>query len=391
MYKRHTNSSDAHVLFQSLQKFKLWFRVLRYSVLAILFVGVVIARLTDRIGEWYAGYVYPVVSFVLSYLSSIIPVSCEEILAVLLFVALVIYVIRAFRVRQNWRKVLLVVCETCLWVYVWFYWGWGLNYFRADFYERAKVSPSAYNKSQFETFLDCYTVCLNESYQSVCKLGIIGDDSMAVSSMAVKLPDEIGKKQWRAQIREAFADIPMEYGLCRPSDFQYPKKLIFNSLYSGVGVLGYMGPFFCEMQLNADLPAIQYSFTYAHELSHMLGVSSEAEANYWAFRTCISCTDPMIRYSGFYGLLPYVVSNAHALLDSTGFHTWFSTLSPEILWQWQAQSGYWQSRYIPFIGYMQELFYDWFLKGNNIPSGKKNYNEVISLILSDGTYFMKKQ
>ena len=109
MYKRHTNSSDAHVLFQSLQKFKLWFRVLRYSVLAILFVGVVIARLTDRIGEWYAGYVYPVVSFVLSYLSSIIPVSCEEILAVLLFVALVIYVIRAFRVRQNWRKVLLVV------------------------------------------------------------------------------------------------------------------------------------------------------------------------------------------------------------------------------------------------------------------------------------------
>lgn len=46
-----------------------------------------------------------------------------------------------------------------------------------------------------------------------------------------------------------------------------------NDLYSAVGVLGFMWPFFNEIQLNGELLPEQLPFCYAHELSHQLGVS----------------------------------------------------------------------------------------------------------------------
>ena len=54
----------------------------------------------------------------------------------------------------------------------------------------------------------------------------------------------------RQEIKEIYRQVPSMYGLALPQDYQHPKQVWFNPLYSGVGVLGYMGPFFAESQLN---------------------------------------------------------------------------------------------------------------------------------------------
>ena len=87
---------------------------------------------------------------------------------------------------------------------------------------------------------------------------------------------------------------------------------------SGVGVLGYMGPFFTEYNLNPDLLPVQYPFTYAHEMAHVLGISSEAEANLYGFLVCSRSGVPEIRFSAYFALLPYVLSNAYGLLFGSG-------------------------------------------------------------------------
>ncbi|WP_303331988.1 DUF3810 family protein, partial [uncultured Muribaculum sp.] len=38
--------------------------------------------------------------------------------------------------------------------------------------------------------------------------------------------------------------------------------------------------------------------------------------------------------------------------------------------------------YSPLIGEIQSTAYNWFLKGNNIPSGRKNYSEVVALLMA---------
>jgi hypothetical protein len=143
-----------------------------------------------------------------------------------------------------------------------------------------------------------------------------------------------------------------------------------------------MGPFFAEAQLNADLPEVQYPFTYAHEFSHLLGVSNEAEANYWAYRVCTESSSPALQYCGYFGLLPYVISNASYLLQETAFKEWIQTIRPEVIEQYKQKNAYWQERYSPLIGSVQDFAYNLFLKGNKIASGKKNYAEVIGLLLS---------
>lgn len=143
-----------------------------------------------------------------------------------------------------------------------------------------------------------------------------------------------------------------------------------------------MGPFFAEAQVNANLLNVQYPFTYAHEFSHLLGVSNEAEANYWAYRACTESSSPDLQYCGYFGLLPYVIFNAKLLLSEEDFQAWAQAIRPEVQEQYNQKNIYWRNHYSPLIGSIQNYVYNLFLKGNKIPSGKKNYAEVIGLLLS---------
>ena len=68
-----------------------------------------------------------------------------------------------------------------------------------------------------------------------------------------------------------------------------------------------MGPFFVESQLNEEFLRVLLPFKYARELSHLLAVSNESEATYWAYRVCRSSKRPAVRYSAYFGLLPRCV------------------------------------------------------------------------------------
>ena len=89
-----------------------------------------------------------------------------------------------------------------------------------------------------------------------------------------------------------------------------------------------------------------------------------------------------MRYCGYFVLMPYVLSNASSLLTKEQYREFVKGIRPEIVNAYNEKQKYWQERYSPAIGKIQEVTYNLFLKGNQIPSGRKNYAEVISLLLS---------
>ena len=141
-----------------------------------------------------------------------------------------------------------------------------------------------------------------------------------------------------------------------------------------------MGPFFAESYINPEMDADV--FVYAHELSHWLGVSSEAEANFWAFQICSRSTSQAIRHSAYMGLFPYVLANASSLLSSSDLQQWIHTIRPEVLTAYQKQRAKRAALYSPLLGKMQDTLYNWYLRSNQISSGQKNYAEVIGMLLS---------
>lgn len=330
-------------------------------MLGLLLLSILLCRTNPSLGEWYARTVYPVLSAGLSSFSSLVPFSLEEVLAIGASGWLLAYPFVARKRGHKWKRILRNELESVLWLYAWFYWGWGMNYFRESLYTRTDTRPASYDEVRFRAFLQAYTDSLNATYCPITRLN---------------------REQVHQSIQEQYRHLPASYGLLPPQTHHTPKALGCNPLYSGVGVLGYMGPFFNEMQLNEELLPTQYPFTYAHELSHLLGVSNEAEANFWAYHTCIRSERKVIRYSGYFGLLPYVIVNARAVLDEADYVAWASTVRKEVVQELDGKQRYWQARYSPLLGAVQDKVYDLFLKGNQIASGKKNYAEVIQMVLS---------
>lgn len=333
----------------------------RWAVPMLAIAFILCCRYIPAVAEGYARTVYPSLSAVLSAFSSCFPFSLTEVLVVLFIVWMIVLPFYVKRKGGGWKRICLGEMELLAWVYIWFYLGWGVNYFRYDIYTRLHTPPAKYEDSKFQAFLDAYTDSLNAAWMPV---------------------SEIDEGVIEKEVKGFYSRLPQCSGLAAPKDYQRVKSFTFTSLYSGVGVLGSMGPFFAEAQVNADLLPVQLPFTYAHEYSHLLGVSNEAEANYWAYRACTESLSPELRYSGYFGLFPYVLSNASRLLTKEQFDEWVKSVRPEIIKEYNDKRIYWQERYSPLIGKVQEVTYNLFLKSNKIPSGQKNYAEVISILLS---------
>ena len=305
---------------------------------------------------------YPAISVTLARMASATSLLLEEIFVIGAVLLLIVFPFIARRRKKKWTTVAGREIEIITWIYIWFYWGWGMNYFRDSFFQRANVTPAVYQENAFLRFLYAYADSLNASF---------------VPQSATQRPEI---HTYEKEVKNIYQKFPKHFGLGKAYSFQHPKQSLMDGLYSTVGVLGYMGPFFAESYINPQMKAD--AFTYAHELSHWLGISSEAEANFWAYQICIRSVSPAVRYSGYFGLLPYVLSNAATLLDEEDYRQLLASIRPEILQTLREKQAYWQARYNPWVGRVQELMYEYYLKGNQIPSGQKNYAEVVAMILA---------
>ena len=334
--------------------------MIRYIIMSILSAFIIAARVNVSVGEWYATSLYPYISTTLSLLVSWIPFSMTEILVVGTVILMIYVLIRNIRHREKIWKIVIKEAEIVAWIMVWLYFGWGMNYFRENIYTRGNFTRQAFDEVVFKQFMTDYADSLNNSY----------------------IPETVEMSVYENDIKERYSSVPDHYGLSKAKSWQHPKNLIFNWLYTAVGVGGYIGPFFGETHLNADLFPQQKPSSYAHELSHLLGVSNEDEANFWAYQICRNSDIPAVKYSGYYSLLPYVLSNASRVLDEDEYKEYVLSIRPEVRQQLADQQNFWKSKYSRTLGKIQSVIYDSMLKANKIPSGTKNYNQVVELIIA---------
>ena len=335
----------------------------RYLVLGVLLGLVWLTQLIPALATFYSQTVYPCFSYILSSFSNLFPFAIGDLFIFLSIAGIIIYPIYArLRKKTPWKKILLRDGEYLLWVYVWFYLAWGLNYSQKNFYQRTEIPYTAYTPENFQKFVNEYITRLNRSYTPI---------------------NSINRDLIREETVRLYKQLSDSLGVHRPPhDAPRVKTMMFTPFISMVGVTGSMGPFFCEFTLNGDLLPPQYPATYAHELAHFLGITSEAEANFYAYQVCTRSQVKEIRFSGYFSVLPHVLGNARRLMSEEEYAELFNRIRPEIIELAQKNQQYWMEKYSPLIGDIQNFIYDLYLKGNKIQSGRKNYSEVIGLLIS---------
>ena len=253
--------------------------------------------------------------------------------------------------------------ELVVWLYVWFYGAWGLNYCQSDFYQRTSTPRANYDVAVLVRFADDYVTKLNESYVEIKKV-----DEALVRQEVAKQYAKMGKGMG---IHAPFSEQPRE------------KTMLLTPLASMVGVTGTMGPFFGEFIVNGDLLPCEYAAAYAHELSHLLGITSEGEANFYGYLACTSSDVPEIRFSGYLSILHYVL---RALREAgrEEYNLIHAKIRPEIHMLELERRVHWVSLYSETLGEMQDKIFDFYLRSNRIEEGRKSYSAVIGLLISYG-------
>ena len=335
----------------------------RYLALGAILILVWLTQWIPALATIYSQTIYPFISYVLSFFSNLFPFAIGDLFIFLSIAGVIIYPIYArLRKKLPWKKILLRDGEYLLWIYVWFYLAWGLNYSQKNFYQRTEIPYTAYTPENFQEFVDDYITQLNRSYTPVNSINqdLIREEPVRIYN---QLSDSLGVHR-------------------PPHDHPRVKTMLFTPFISMVGVTGSMGPFFCEFTLNGDLLPANYPATYAHELAHLLGITSEAEANFYAYQVCTRSQAMGIRFSGYFSVLGHVLGNAKRLLSEEEYAKLFQRIRPEIIELAKNNQAYWAAKYSPVVGAVQDWIYDLYLKGNKIESGRQNYSEVVGLLIS---------
>ena len=80
--------------------------------------------------------------------------------------------------------------------------------------------------------------------------------------------------------------------------------------------------------------------------------------------------------------MPYFLINARRVLTDEQYKEVFAKVNPQIISLHKALSEYWNSMSSELLDSIHNIIYNAFLKSNRIPSGTKNYLQVIDLILA---------
>ena len=355
----------------------------RHITLLTLLLLVTFFKIVPGLGTVYTFHIYPAIARLLSPISNLIPFAVGDIFIATSIAWVITYPIYAISLKKKDKlPTFLSVAEYLLWVYVWFYAVWGLNYSQPNIYHRLCMCPVAVQDSAFRAFAYRYADSLNASYFTASKrpnvadvFGLRNNHSQHPALPTIKFLS-------RQSVLQGYENLK-SMGINRPFNrHAYAKTMIFSRLSSMAGITGSMGPFFCEFTLNADVLSYSYPATYAHEYAHFLGIANEGEANFYSYIVCTSSADSTVRFSGYYQIFFLVLHSVRDLLGEAEYEAYIRHIRPEIIRLAKNDRQYWLSRRSPIVDSTQSFFYNLYLKGNRVEGGMKSYSGVIGIIMA---------
>ena len=352
----------------------------RHWVLISLLLIVTLFRSIPGWGYFYTLYIYPHIGSLLSPISGVFPFAIGD-----LFIALSIAWCIIYPIWKRKKAALGRVVEYLLWIYVWFYLAWGLNYSQPNIYYRIDMMPAKVDSVKFKAF----------AYRYADSLNLYSEERRVKSEESNTLIDEKLKKETAEAILQGYNQLGSNeksvksvesvgtLGINAPfNNHPHVKTMMFSRLSSMAGVTGSMGPFFCEFTLNGDIRPHDYPATYAHEFAHFLGVANEGEANFYSYIVCTVSSNKNVKFSGYYHIFFHVLNNVFDILGEKEGLKYLKYIRPEIIQLARSDRKYWLDKRCKALDEAQDFLFDLYLRGNHVAEGRKSYSGVIALILA---------
>ena len=325
--------------------------------------------------EWYALNIYPIISKSINTLSAAVPFSVAEIVVIVFFSLLLIYVLYTvikliFSEKRLQRLLdfvlnLAAIASIICFVFVFFC---GVNYHRLTFTE---VSGLNIEKSSTN---ELYALCADLVSEANSLRDSLSENSNGVAETSVSY-EELAKL-----CQTAYDKLEPQYPTLI-SGYSTTKPVYFSDKMSYSGITGVFFPFTYEANVNVDVPQYTLPATMCHELTHLRGYMREDEANFIAYLACKESDEAFVRYSGYMLALTHSLNRLYG--DSTElYYEVYESLSEKVKTDLRYNSSYWAA-HEGFVNEISNRVNDVYLKVNNQDDGVKSYGRMVDLLLAE--------
>jgi len=324
----------------------------------VCFSGTLLAsRYPSATERLYAQTIYPKIAEILSSLSAQVSFSLDDtfyLLLILLIPTLVLLLV--FR-KIRFRAFAKITLNTLAVLYLLFYVLWGFNYFREDLNTRLQLTDYTANKTDFIRILNQLIEITNAGY---CRV------------------DSLNKYTIDSLVERSYASLNETLQLHYPAGTRNDKTITLSRYFAQSGISGYYGPFFSEVHVNKHVLPLEYPVVLAHEKAHQFGITSESEANFYAWLICSRSTSRALQYSGNLFALRYFFSQARSLKEYPQLVT---QISPEVRNDIKNLQQHWQQLRNENYERVASRVNDAYLKSNKVKAGIDDYHGVVKHIM----------
>lgn len=323
------------------------------------------------IEEKYSTGLYPLISKVQRSIFGWIPFSVGDLFYAFLILIIIFktvqfikYIYRKKINRQYLLNGLKQVLFFFLFVYVFFYGLWGLNYNRKGISYQLNLEVRKYTVQEIDTITNLLQRQLNFYADTI---SLMQRDSFN------------RKKTLFEKATEAYLYANNSYPFLSYEP-QSIKPSLFSYLGNYFGFQGYYNPFSGEGQVNTTIPRFLEPFVSTHEVAHQLGYAKENEANFVAFIACKSYPNNTYRYSMYFDMYLYAITELDKR-DSVLARSYNENLHPQAkkdIDEYRRFLMKYRNQVEPIISWI----YDGYLQANDQPEGKKTYNMVVAFLIA---------
>lgn len=347
--------------------------------MAVSAVLVLVCRFSRSAADFYADYIFPVISTPYAFISGLLPISLGELM-ILTFILIVVIGIPAMILllifAKNRRKQTASVSLTAaLWILTFIFGTESLNCFSlygcTRFSERF-FTASAHDNEQLKQL---YAILIGECNELAVQ--VPRDENNRF-----KLDIDVEQECIRA-MKKAAGQYPQLKGY-----YPGPKPIMFSYFMSQTSTSGMYFPFSMEATYNNDMVDEIKPEVICHEYSHLKGFMQEDECNFISFIATTGSDDPQMRYSGYISALEYVhnqiydneIVSAYGMTDTISAEVqndWFRFL-PDNYWEDNSKKEIIPTETVDAVS---DAAADTSMKINGVEDGIKSYTRMVDLLL----------
>jgi len=349
-------------------KWKFKWLILPFTAVLFFIFTLLLNRYPWLTERFYSNGLYPLIARILSPVSSLFPFSLDDVFYILLILAIPVLIILLLFRKITFGKAGKILLNTLAGIYILFYFLWGFNYYRDELNTRLNLQKEPITNDKFRTVL---VKLIEETNQSFCDL------------------DSMSRQQTDSLVEASYKDLSQMLSIDYPAGIRKDKSITFSQFFAQSGISGYFGPFFNEVHVNKETHPVEYPVVLAHEKAHQFGVTSEAEANFYAWLVCQNSSSQELRYSAGSFILRYFFNQATRRED---YKELVAMIDPRVLHDFDRIRENWDKFRNERMEKVATKVNDAYLKTNEVEAGVQDYTGVVQFVLDfelDST-FQKK-